>query len=96
MEVIDESIREICWLDEALRCTHIGFMGVQEAPTVRSTMCLVILVLLSNEATLTSTLQITGSFQGSRLFFFFRFPFFFPFDFFGPNLSGSQLKLNIG
>ncbi|RXH89859.1 hypothetical protein DVH24_032216 [Malus domestica] len=38
MEVIDESVRETCHLDEALKCIHVGFLCVQEAPADRPTM----------------------------------------------------------
>ncbi|CAN6702124.1 unnamed protein product [Malus baccata var. baccata] len=51
MEVIDESIRETCHLDEALRCIHVGFLCVQEAPADRPTMSSVIHMLQSNEST---------------------------------------------
>ncbi|RXH89863.1 hypothetical protein DVH24_032220 [Malus domestica] len=40
MEVIDESVRETCRLDEVLRCIHTGFLCVQETPTDRPTMSL--------------------------------------------------------
>ncbi|KAM1059285.1 hypothetical protein TB2_023590 [Malus domestica] len=50
MEVIDESVRETCWSDEALRCLHVGFLCVQEAPDDRPTMSSVI-CMLTNEAT---------------------------------------------
>ncbi|CAN6702126.1 unnamed protein product [Malus baccata var. baccata] len=51
MEVIDESIRETCRLDEALKCIHVGFLCVQEAPADRPTMSLVIRMLEGNEST---------------------------------------------
>ncbi|KAM1888139.1 hypothetical protein ACFX13_046298 [Malus domestica] len=51
MEVIDESIRETCRLDEALKCIHVGFLCVQEAPADRPTMSLVIHMLEGNEST---------------------------------------------
>ncbi|KAM2015159.1 receptor-like serine/threonine-protein kinase SD1-8 isoform X2 [Malus sylvestris] len=51
MEVIDESIRETCHLDEALRCIHVGFLCVQEAPADRPTMSSVIHMLQGNEST---------------------------------------------
>ncbi|XP_048433632.1 G-type lectin S-receptor-like serine/threonine-protein kinase At4g27290 [Pyrus x bretschneideri] len=50
MEVIDESIRETCRPDEALRCIYVGFLCVQDAPTDRPTMSSVVL-MLANEAT---------------------------------------------
>ncbi|RXH89915.1 hypothetical protein DVH24_032272 [Malus domestica] len=49
-EVIDESIRETCRLDEALRCIHVGFLCVQDAPTDRPTMSSIVR-MLANEAT---------------------------------------------
>ncbi|CAN6702113.1 unnamed protein product [Malus baccata var. baccata] len=51
MEVIDESLRETCQLDEALRCIHVGFLCVQEAPADRPTMSSVIHMLQGNEST---------------------------------------------
>ncbi|CAN6574392.1 unnamed protein product [Malus baccata var. baccata] len=51
MEVIDESVRETCHLDEALRCIHVGFLCVQEAPADRPTMSSVIRMLQGNEST---------------------------------------------
>ncbi|XP_068336854.1 receptor-like serine/threonine-protein kinase SD1-8 [Pyrus communis] len=51
MEVIDESVRETCRLDEALKCIHVGFLCVQEAPADRPTMSSVILMLQGNEST---------------------------------------------
>ncbi|CAN6702118.1 unnamed protein product [Malus baccata var. baccata] len=51
MEVIDESVRETCQLDEALRCIHVGFLCVQEAPADRPTMSSVIRMLQGNEST---------------------------------------------
>ncbi|KAM2015168.1 receptor-like serine/threonine-protein kinase SD1-8 isoform X2 [Malus sylvestris] len=51
MEVIDESIRETCQLDEAFRCIHVGFLCVQEAPADRPTMSSVIRMLQGNEST---------------------------------------------
>ncbi|KAM1239921.1 hypothetical protein ACFX2J_045297 [Malus domestica] len=51
IEVIDESVRETCQLDEALRCIHVGFLCVQEAPADRPTMSLVIRMLQGNEST---------------------------------------------
>ncbi|KAK9924630.1 hypothetical protein M0R45_032989 [Rubus argutus] len=51
MEVIDASIRQTCRPHEALRCIHIAFLCVQEAPADRPTMSLVIL-MLGNEATM--------------------------------------------
>ncbi|KAM1059251.1 hypothetical protein TB1_023331 [Malus domestica] len=51
MEVIDESVRETCRPDEALRCIHVGFLCVQEAPSDRPTISLVILMLQSTETT---------------------------------------------
>ncbi|KAB2619831.1 receptor-like serine/threonine-protein kinase SD1-8 [Pyrus ussuriensis x Pyrus communis] len=51
MEVIDESVRETCRLDEVLRCIHIGFLCVQETPTDRPTMSSVIHMLQGNEST---------------------------------------------
>ncbi|CAN6574394.1 unnamed protein product [Malus baccata var. baccata] len=51
IEVIDELVRETCQLDEALRCIHVGFLCVQEAPTDRPTMSLVIRMLQGNEST---------------------------------------------
>ncbi|RXH89873.1 hypothetical protein DVH24_032230 [Malus domestica] len=51
MEVIDESVRETCRLDEALKCIHVGFLCVQEAPADRPTMSLVIRMLQGNEST---------------------------------------------
>ncbi|KAM1544995.1 hypothetical protein ACFX15_044725 [Malus domestica] len=51
MEVIDESVREACQLDEALRCIHVGFLCVQEAPADRPTMSSVIHMLQGNEST---------------------------------------------
>ncbi|XP_009350265.1 G-type lectin S-receptor-like serine/threonine-protein kinase B120 [Pyrus x bretschneideri] len=51
IEVIDESLREMCQLDEALRCIHVGFLCVQEAPADRPSMSSVIRMLQSNEAT---------------------------------------------
>ncbi|KAK9924634.1 hypothetical protein M0R45_032992 [Rubus argutus] len=50
MEVIDASIRETCRPHEALRCIHIAFLCVQEAPADRPTMSSVIL-MLGNEGT---------------------------------------------
>ncbi|XP_068336387.1 G-type lectin S-receptor-like serine/threonine-protein kinase RKS1 [Pyrus communis] len=50
MEVIDESIRETCRPNEALRCIYVGFLCVQDAPTDRPTMSSVVL-MLANEAT---------------------------------------------
>ncbi|TQE11032.1 hypothetical protein C1H46_003292 [Malus baccata] len=50
MEVIDESVRETCRSDEALRCLHVGFLCVQDAPNDRPTMSSVI-NMLTNEAT---------------------------------------------
>lgn len=37
--------------DEALKCIHVGFLCVQEAPADRPTMASVIRMLQSNEAT---------------------------------------------
>ncbi|XP_068336383.1 G-type lectin S-receptor-like serine/threonine-protein kinase At4g03230 [Pyrus communis] len=51
MEDIDESVREACRLDEALRCIHIGFLCVQETPADRPTMSSVIHMLQGNEST---------------------------------------------
>ncbi|PQQ10432.1 G-type lectin S-receptor-like serine/threonine-protein kinase [Prunus yedoensis var. nudiflora] len=51
MEVIDASVRETCPPDEALKCIHVGFLCVQEAPADRPTMASVIRMLQSNEAT---------------------------------------------
>ncbi|KAB2610568.1 G-type lectin S-receptor-like serine/threonine-protein kinase [Pyrus ussuriensis x Pyrus communis] len=51
IEVIDESLRETCQLDEALRCIHVGLLCVQEAPADRPTMSSVICMMQSNEAT---------------------------------------------
>ncbi|CAL8139749.1 unnamed protein product [Prunus armeniaca] len=51
MEVIDASVRETCPPDEALKCIHVGFLCVQEAPADRPTMATVIRMLQSNEAT---------------------------------------------
>ncbi|XP_068304400.1 receptor-like serine/threonine-protein kinase SD1-8 [Pyrus communis] len=51
IEVIDESLRETCQLDEALRCIHVGLLCVQEAPADRPTMSSVICMIQSNEAT---------------------------------------------
>ncbi|KAB2610569.1 receptor-like serine/threonine-protein kinase SD1-8 [Pyrus ussuriensis x Pyrus communis] len=51
MEVIDESVRETCRPNEALRCIHVGFLCVQEAPDDRPTMSSVIHMLQGNEAT---------------------------------------------
>ncbi|KAM5558666.1 hypothetical protein ABKV19_020381 [Rosa sericea] len=50
MEVIDASVRETCRPHEALRCIHVGFLCVQEAPADRPTMSAVIHMLQSNEA----------------------------------------------
>ncbi|XP_034197068.1 G-type lectin S-receptor-like serine/threonine-protein kinase B120 [Prunus dulcis] len=50
MEVIDESVREACDTHEALRCIHVGFLCVQEAPADRPTMSSVISMLQGNEA----------------------------------------------
>ncbi|KAM1010107.1 hypothetical protein TB1_044750 [Malus domestica] len=50
MEVIDESVRETCRLDEALKCIHVGILCVQEAPADRPTMSSVVF-MLNNEAT---------------------------------------------
>ncbi|KAB2608173.1 G-type lectin S-receptor-like serine/threonine-protein kinase [Pyrus ussuriensis x Pyrus communis] len=46
MKVIDESVRETCRSDEALRYIHVRFLCVQEAPANRPTMS------SGNEATL--------------------------------------------
>ena len=51
MEVIDESVRETCRLDEVLRCIHIGFLCVQETPVDRPTMSSIIRMLQGNEST---------------------------------------------
>ncbi|CAL9013879.1 unnamed protein product [Prunus brigantina] len=51
MEVIDASVRETCPPDEALKCIHVGFLCVQEAPADRPTMASVTRMLQSNEAT---------------------------------------------
>ncbi|CAB4304777.1 unnamed protein product [Prunus armeniaca] len=51
MEVIDASVRETCPTDEALKCIHVGFLCVQEAPADRPTMASVIRMLQSNDAT---------------------------------------------
>ncbi|CAL9013871.1 unnamed protein product [Prunus brigantina] len=51
MEVIDASVRETSPPDEALKCIHVGFLCVQEAPADRPTMASVICMLQSNEAT---------------------------------------------
>ncbi|XP_008230137.1 PREDICTED: G-type lectin S-receptor-like serine/threonine-protein kinase At4g27290 isoform X1 [Prunus mume] len=51
MEVIDASVRETCPPDEALKCIHVGFLCVQEAPADRPTMSSVIRMLQANEAT---------------------------------------------
>ena len=48
--MIDESVRETCQSDEALRYLHVGFLCVQEAPDDRPTMSSVI-CMLTNEAT---------------------------------------------
>ncbi|CAN6702077.1 unnamed protein product [Malus baccata var. baccata] len=50
MEVIDESVRETCCPDEALKCIHVGILCVQEAPADRPTMSSVVFKL-NNEAT---------------------------------------------
>ncbi|XP_009350305.3 receptor-like serine/threonine-protein kinase SD1-8 [Pyrus x bretschneideri] len=51
IEVIDESLRETCQRDEALRCIHVGLLCVQEAPADRPTMSSVICMMQGNEAT---------------------------------------------
>ncbi|XP_062009541.1 G-type lectin S-receptor-like serine/threonine-protein kinase B120 isoform X2 [Rosa rugosa] len=51
MEVIDASVRETCEPHEALRCIHVGFLCVQEAPVDRPTMSSVIDMLQGGEAT---------------------------------------------
>ncbi|KAM1010064.1 hypothetical protein TB1_044707 [Malus domestica] len=51
MDVIDESVRETCRLDEALKCIQVGFLCVQEAPADRPTMSSVIYMLQGNEST---------------------------------------------
>ena len=48
--MIDESVREACDTHEALRCIHVGFLCVQEAPADRPTMSSVISMLQGNEA----------------------------------------------
>lgn len=50
MEVIDESVRETCRPDEALKCIHVGILCVQEAPADQPTMSSVVF-MLNNEAT---------------------------------------------
>ncbi|KAB2619830.1 receptor-like serine/threonine-protein kinase SD1-8 [Pyrus ussuriensis x Pyrus communis] len=50
-EVIDESVRETCRLDEALKCIHLGFLCVQETPVDRPTMSSIIRMLQGNEST---------------------------------------------
>ena len=49
--MIDESVWETCQPNEALRCIHVGFLCVQEAPDDRPTMSSVIHMLQGNEAT---------------------------------------------
>ncbi|XP_009350257.2 G-type lectin S-receptor-like serine/threonine-protein kinase At4g03230 [Pyrus x bretschneideri] len=51
IEVIDELLRKKCQLDEALRCIHVGYLCVQEAPADLPAMSSVIRMLQSNEAT---------------------------------------------
>ncbi|TQD92365.1 hypothetical protein C1H46_022076 [Malus baccata] len=51
VEVIDESVRETCRPDEALRCIHVGFLCVQEAASDQPTMSSMIRMLQSIEAT---------------------------------------------
>lgn len=48
--MIDESVRETCCLDEALKYIHVGILCVQEAPANRPTMSSVVF-MLNNEAT---------------------------------------------
>ena len=50
MEVIDASVRNTCLPHEALRCIHVAFLCVQEAPADRPTMSSIVHMLL-NEAT---------------------------------------------
>ncbi|KAM2367941.1 hypothetical protein ACFXTH_045564 [Malus domestica] len=50
-KVIDESVRETCLLDEALKCIHVGFLCVQEAPADQPTMSSIIRMLQGNEST---------------------------------------------
>ncbi|KAK9924624.1 hypothetical protein M0R45_032984 [Rubus argutus] len=51
MEVVDASMRETCPAHEALRCIHVGFLCVQESPSDRPTMSLVIRMLEADAAT---------------------------------------------
>ncbi|KAK9924636.1 hypothetical protein M0R45_032994 [Rubus argutus] len=51
MEVIDASVRETCQPHEALRCIHVGFLCVQEAPADRPTMSSVIHMLQADQGT---------------------------------------------
>ncbi|XP_034197069.1 G-type lectin S-receptor-like serine/threonine-protein kinase RKS1 [Prunus dulcis] len=58
MEVLDASVRETCCPHEALRCSHVGHLCVQEDPDDRPAMPSVILMPQGIEATLGMPLML--------------------------------------
>ncbi|ONI18603.1 hypothetical protein PRUPE_3G225900 [Prunus persica] len=58
MEVLDASVRETCCPHEALRCSHVGLLCVQEDPDDRPAMPSVILMPQGIEATLGMPLML--------------------------------------
>lgn len=50
MEMVDESMRTSCIIDEVSRCIHIGLLCVQKGRVERATMWSVMLMLSSETA----------------------------------------------
>ena len=61
---MDISLRESCIANQFIRCAHIGLLCVQDEPSDRPTMSIVVTLLVSETTTIPTPKQPT--FFGSR------------------------------
>ncbi|KAL2931627.1 Cysteine-rich receptor-like protein kinase 10 [Bienertia sinuspersici] len=66
LEFVDPSIRDLCSIDEVMRCIHLGLLCVQESPDDRPTMATIVLTLDSYSVTLPVP-EAPGFFVKSRM-----------------------------
>ena len=52
LELMDQTLSETCYSNEFLRCVNVGLLCVQEDPSDRPTMAVVVVLLSSETATM--------------------------------------------
>ena len=57
MDMIDATIIEMCNVEEALRCVHVGLLCTQADSSIRPSMSLITLMLSSHSLTLRDATQ---------------------------------------